>query len=132
MNSLDQATDLVIEKWDAKTLEDFRQDALRETNGIVFESIRSDNGPRCILLVCVTAQEKLPVFERGLHLSEEDETTLDWTSTTLGDVLLKMGSNAGLRYEDLKDQKGKRIALILFAMEPQSVSLVEKMFNFPK
>ena len=132
MKILDQATDLFTKKWGAKTLDDFRQDALREANGIVFESMRAENGPRIILVVCVTAQEKLPIFERGLHLREEDVTTLDWTSTTLGDVLLKMGPDAGLRYEDLKDQMGRRIALILFAMDPQSVALVEKMFTFPK
>ncbi len=131
MNVLDQATDTFMKQWGNKTLEDLRQDALREQNGIVFESIRAENGPRIILLVCVSDPDKLPVFERGLHLPKT-RSPVDWTTTSIGSTFCKIGPSAGLRYEDLRDETGTLTALTLFASDPESVNTLEKLFQFPK
>ena len=131
MNALDQATDIFMQQWAEKTLEDLRLEAQEEENGIVFESMRAENGPRIILIVCVTDGDKLPIFESGLNIPNT-LPPVDWAATTIGTVFHNMGASAGLRYEALRDEAGRLIALALFASDPQAVNALEQLFQFPK
>jgi hypothetical protein len=57
---------LFKERWQTKTLAQFRDEALLEDNGTVFESMRAADGPRVVLIICVTNPEQIEIVERAM------------------------------------------------------------------
>jgi len=131
MNLVDQMTDIIMKTWETKTLADFRKKALLETNGIVFESLRAENGPRFLLVICVTSPEQVAKLEQTLVIAT-DTPPVDWSCATVGELLVRTAKGTGLSYEDLHDHEGKRTSIVLCATAPKSIAILEKIFNLPK
>jgi|GEM_PF-2222682 len=128
--SVDQLTALLRARWEDKTLAQMRDEALLEENGTVFESLRVDNGPRLMLIICVTEPEQIEIVERAVNLAD-DKPPSDWETSTLQEMALTTVKAAGLSYEDLHDAYGKRIAVALCATSPDSLRILETLFEMP-
>jgi hypothetical protein len=126
----DQLLALLKERWGPKTLADLRDEAVLEDNGTVFESLRVDNGPRLLLVVCVTNGEQIEIIERAISLGE-DKPPANWDTSTLQEMVVTTIKAGGLTYEDLHDAYGKRIAVTLCATGPDSMKIVEALFKLP-
>jgi hypothetical protein len=132
MNNLVQFAKQLANAWGGKTLEELRVEAEGEVTGIKFESVRADGGQRFIIILCLTDLDQIAKLEAKLDLADDNEPE-DWNNVTLAELASRMVRNGGsLRFESLKDEFGRRSALALIAADPDSVSMVENLFNMPK
>ena len=119
--------ELVRANWGTKTLEAFRLESERHTEGGVFEAMRGPGGRRMVILLCATRPEDISRFVKMFSLID-DGVGDDWATTSLLDLL--MGSEgAGLGFSCLRDKDGRRRALIFLAHDPRSISMVEHVFG---
>lgn len=83
-----------------------------------------------MLVVCVTNAEQIEMVERGVGLSE-DVPPSDWANSTLKNMVLTTDKAGGLTYEDLRDAYGKRTAVTLCATQPDSMKILQTLFDLP-
>lgn len=117
--------------WGDKTLAEFRDEADREANGTVFESIRIAGGPRLVLIVCITDMDQIALVDGALGLVG-DGMCEDWSTLTLGDLFKRTSLGAGFSFEALRDEFGRRSALILSSTEPRSMQSMGALFELPE
>jgi hypothetical protein len=83
-----------------------------------------------VLVICLTGEYEL---NKALKIVKLDTTgnrkSLNWARITLGDLVKRAASEEGLCYEAEWDSEGKPTTILLVAIEPRSVSLLEEMFN---
>ena len=106
-------------------------DAEREATGIAFESIRIKDGKRSIIVMCVTGIDQITRLEKAFDLVD-DNIIEDWNTLTLGDVAARAARGSGFCFEALRDESGRRSALVLIAAEPRSINILESAFSLPK
>jgi hypothetical protein len=130
MNAVDQITGLLREKWGTKTLAAFRDEAAKEFNGTLFESVREQNGIRIMLVICLTGQHEIETLKIAFRLDESGKPA-DWGSTTVTDVVICTMQGSGLSYQAEYDTKGRPTAVLLISTEPRSMKILERLFRLP-
>ncbi len=125
---IEEAAQQIRDKWNNKTLAEFRIEAERESSGMVYESFRLDAGQRLVLMLCLTDIDQIQTLERGFELSD-DGTQEDWNTLTLGEVFRRTVLGSGIAFESSRDEYGRRAALVICAAEPQSIQRLYVLFN---
>lgn len=127
MKSIKEIAAQAVLKWGDKTLIKFRDEARKESNGTVFESLKAEDGPRLMIIVCVTDPEQIDLLSSIIKFSEE-VSPADWNSLTLAEMMMRTDAGVGLSYEDLRNESGTRIAVTLCATKPETVRTIETIF----
>ena len=122
---------LLRQEWGSKTLEELRVEAERNPTGLTFESMRVSSGQRVAIVLCLTEMDDIAEVERAISLIDR-QTAVNWNELTLSDLVAQTAQGRGLCYEALRDEFGRRSALILVATAPDAVAFLEKAFNLPK
>jgi hypothetical protein len=128
---------LLRERWQKKSLEDFRRESERELNGTLFESIRAENAEqgsrRLLLVVCTTGEHQISLVEKALDLEPDffDEPPQSWETQSMFDLASDTEAGLGLSYQEQCNASGKRTAIILCATRPEKIAMLEKLFNLP-
>jgi hypothetical protein len=131
MNNIDQFAVMLMNTWAKKSLEELRVEAEREATGISFESVRADKGQRFMLVLCATDIDQIALLERRFNFVD-DGISEDWNAVTLADLAMRLFRNGGgLRFESRRDEYGRRTALALVAIDPDSIRQVESIFTLP-
>ena len=117
---IEEAAQQIRDTWTNKTLADLRNEAERESIGMVYESFRLDTGQRIVLMLCLTDVDQIQTLEHGFEL-RDDGTQEDWNTLTLGEVFRRTVLGSGIAFESLRDEYGRRAALVICAAEPQSI-----------
>lgn len=132
MKAIDEIAALLTNTWAQKTLEELRLQAVNEATGIAFDAVRTEEGQRMMIVLCVTGFDQIARLERAFSL-EDDGVTEDWNSLTLADLAMRqMINGGGLRFESFRDQYDRRSAMMFVATEPDSVRIIETAFSMPK
>jgi hypothetical protein len=125
---IEEAAQQIQDKWNNKTLAEFRIEAECESTGMVYESFRLDAGQRLVLMLCLTDIDQIQTLERGFEL-RDDGTQEDWNALTLGEVFRRTVLGSGMAFQSLRDEYGRRVALVICAAEPQSIERLYSSFN---
>src|SRR5262245_41589803 len=125
---IEEAAQQIRDKWSNKTLAELRIEAERERAGMVYESFRLDTGQRLVLMLCLTNIDQIQTLERGFEL-RDDDTQENWNALTLGEVFRRTVLGSGVAFESLRDEYGRRAALVICAAEPQSIERLYVSFN---
>lgn len=129
MNNLEEIAARLARTWGKSTLAEFRLEAEREANGTLFESLRVEGGRRLVIVLCMTDVDQIAEVERALDMV--DGPTEDWNTLTLSDVVMRTAVGPGLSFECLRDEYGRRSAVILTAADPRSIQILERVFSLP-
>lgn len=127
--NFEETVTFLTQQWGTKTLSALRKQSLLESNGTSFDSLRTSNGQRLIIILCLTKSEQMSILEKVMDLSE-DVPPADWDKLTLAELAVRTLQADGLSYEDLHDPSGKRISITLCATTPEMVGLLERIFKF--
>lgn len=130
MTNLDEIVSLITNRWGSRTLQQLREEALIDPNRSVFEAIRAESGQRVAVMVCLTARGHILQVEQGFDLVD-DGNAEDWNTLTLVEVFARTVRAGGFCFEAVRDEEGRRVALVLSATEPRSISKLELMGNLP-
>jgi hypothetical protein len=122
---IEEAAQQIHDKWNNKTLAEFRIEAERENTGMVYESFCLNSDQRLVLMLCLTAIDQIQTLERDFEL-RDDGTQEDWNALTLGEVFRRTILGSGMAFESLRDEYGRRAALVICAAEPQ---LIERLYS---
>lgn len=125
---IEEVAQQIRDKWSNKTLAEFRIEAERESSGMVYESFRPDTGQRLVLVLCLTDIDQIQTLERGFEL-RDDGIEEDWNTLTLGEVFRRTVLGSGIAFESLRDEYGRRAALVICTAEPQSIARLRALFN---
>jgi hypothetical protein len=125
---IEEVAQQVRDEWNNKTLAEFRIEADRESTGMVYESFGVDAGQRLVLMLCVTDIEQIQTLERCFEL-KDDGTQEDWNTLTLGEVFRRTVLGPGMAFESLRDEYGRRAALVICAAEPRAIERLCLSFN---
>jgi hypothetical protein len=126
--NIEEIAEQIRGKWNNKVLADFRSEAEREENGVAYESFSLKSGQRLALMLCLTDIEQIQTIERGFEL-RDDGSQEDWNALTLGEVFRRTILGSGIAFESLRDDYGRRAALVICAAEPQSIERLRVLFN---
>jgi hypothetical protein len=129
MTNLEQLAEHLAKTWGTTTLANFRERAVKEANGTVFEAIRLPNGKRMALIICVTNPAQIKLLEKAFALVSAGPPA-DWASLTLGELMMRT-AKGGLVYEDLRTATGERSAVVLSAAGPDSIDILSAAFELP-
>jgi hypothetical protein len=110
----------IRDEWNNKTLAEFRIEAERESTGMVYESFLLDTGQRLVIMMCLTDIGHIQTLERGFEL-RDDGTQEDWNTLTLAEVFRRTVLGSGMAFESLRDEYGRRAALVICAAEPRAI-----------
>ena len=130
MQDLIEFAAIIAKKWTNKTLEDLRVEAERADTGIMFDAVRSSTGGRALIVACVTDLDQISRLEKALDLVD-DGITEDWNTLSLSEVSMRSWRAGGLCFESLRDEYGRRSALALIAASPDSIRIIEAIFEMP-
>jgi hypothetical protein len=119
----------LLERWRGRTFTDLKAEAERELNGTAFESIRVDNGPRGFLIICATGAHEISLIEETFTLQDYPVPGNDWNTTTLFKMALDTERGLGVSYQEMRDARNKRSALILCATRPEKIRILEIAFS---
>jgi hypothetical protein len=125
---IEEAAQQIRDTWNNKTLVDLRTEAERESTGMVYESFRLDAGQRIVLMLCLTDVDQIQTLQRGFDL-RDDGTQEDWNTLTLGEVFRRTVLGSGIAFESLRDEYGRRAALVICAAEPQLIERLDVLLN---
>jgi hypothetical protein len=125
---IEEAAQQIRDEWNNKTLAEFRIEAERENTGMVYESLRLNAGQRLVLMLCLTDIDQIQSLERSFEL-RDDDTQENWNTLTLGEVFRRTLLGSGIAFESLRDEYGKRAALVICAAEPQLIERLYVLFN---
>jgi hypothetical protein len=128
--NLDEIAAHLTKTWGNKTLGEFRDEAEREDNGTVYESVRVPDGPRVMLILCLTDVDQIAIVERAFEF-QDDGASEDWNEVKLGEVLRRTVLGMGVSFEALRDEYGRRAAMVICATEPSSIQKLNMLFNLP-
>jgi hypothetical protein len=113
--------------WGGKTLATLREEAARELNGTCFQALRTAPGPRRFLIFCITGEHQLQ------RLTSFDQTSAhlfgDWSSTSLIEVVARTIASGGFSYDFDQNYPGKLKPMVLIAVTPKSVGMLERLFG---
>lgn len=130
MQTIEEIVAELTRRWGRMTLADLRCAALQEATGSAFEALRAKDGKRLFLLMCLTARGQILQVEQALDLVDDGQAE-DWTTLTLVELLVRTGRAGGFCFEALRDEDGRRIALVLMATEPRSITILESLGSLP-
>ena len=125
---IEEAAQQIRDTWNNKTLTDLRNEAERESIGMVYESLRLDTGQRIVLMLCLTDVDQIQTLEQVFEL-RDDGTQEDWNTLTLGEVFRRTVLGSGIAFESSRDEYGRRAALVICAAEPQSIERLDVLCN---
>jgi hypothetical protein len=126
MNFDETATHLT-QTWGKKTLNEFRNQALLEAKGTVFESVRAQEGQRLIILMCATDSKQIDMLDQIMDFGEQ--SPVDWDDYTLGHLALDSAQGGGSCYHEFCEPSGRRVSLALCATSPEAVRTLESIFK---
>ena len=120
----------LCEKWRAITLMDFQNRAIAEESGIVYEAL-SEWSPRgvqerLIIIGCIVGSA-LKRITQAMDF-RENEPRPDWGVFTLADAAL-VARKEGIAVFSLWDDSGERTSMIPVAATPDSISILESLFQ---
>jgi hypothetical protein len=125
---IEEAAQQIRDTWNNKTLADLRNEAERESTGMIYESFCLDTGQRIVLMLCLTDVDQFRTLQRGFAL-RHDGTEEDWNTLTLGEVFRRTVLGSGIAFESLRDEYGRIAALIICAAEPESIERLTLLFS---
>jgi hypothetical protein len=127
---LQQFVAILSRRW-GTTLAMFRDEALKEPSGIAFKSFHSAHRVRGILVVCVSEEGEIRRLEEQFDFSKP--AAVDWKKTTIPEFTAQavLKRDRGLFYDFQKDTSHQTSALLLAAVEPHSITILEDAFNLP-
>ena len=125
---IEEVAQQIRDEWNNKTLAEFRIEAERESTGMVYESFRLDAGQRLVLMLCLTDIDQIQTLERGFEL-RDDGTQEDWNTLTLGEVFRRTVLGSGMAFQSLRDEYGRRAALVICVAEPRSIERLSVLFR---
>jgi hypothetical protein len=113
--------------WGGQTLASLRDEATREFNGTCFSALRRRDGPRDVLIVCVTGAHELGKLE-GLDPAQAYPFG-DWSKVSLFEAWLRTRLAGGFCY-DAERKSGQALsAVVLIAAVPRSITRLEALLN---
>jgi hypothetical protein len=125
---IEEAAQQIRDKWNNKTLAQLKIEAERENTGTANESLHLDAGQRLVLMMCLTDIDQIQTLERGFEL-RDDGTQEDWNTLTLGEVFRRTVLGSGIAFESLRDEYGRRSALVICAADPEFIERLYLSFN---
>jgi hypothetical protein len=102
-----------------------------EKTGLKYVGIRADKGQRFILIICLAKPEPIENFARAFDFAESPGERKNWLDYTLADFSLDTMKGTLLAYEDVKNEKGDRIAIAMCAIRPDVIAALERALNLP-
>lgn len=130
MTNIDELVSLITKRWGGRTLQQLREEALLDPNRSVFEAIRAEGGQRMVVMVCLTARGHILEVEQAFDLVD-DGNAEDWNTLTLVEVFARTVRAGGFCFEAVRDEEGRRVAVVLIATEPRSIAKLELLGNLP-
>jgi hypothetical protein len=122
---------LVQDTWAGRTLADLRNEAATKMNGTAFSALRTDEGQRFLLVVCVTGEHELRKVLRVFELDPSGKP-VNWETEAVVSVIMRTIESGGFGYEEERDVlTGAVTALTLVSAEPASMGILESIFSFP-
>jgi hypothetical protein len=118
--------------WQQQTLAGFHGEVAREPNGAGFMSFRLDrNGPRTVLAFCLTQQQAISIADKNFDLSKP--AAVNWGETTLAELAVRavLEDAGGFICDSRKGATDEITALVIIAVRPHSITVLEYIFNLP-
>lgn len=114
--------------WGGKTLATIRDLAARELNGTCFQALRTAEGPRMVLIVCVTGEHEI---EKMGKLSERTLQPFgDWNSVSVVEAVARTMMSGGFAYDfDRSSLRSSGAPVVLIAAGPVSITKLESIFG---
>ena len=131
METIETINKKLSEEWTAKTLEDLRIQAEQSDTGIVFEAVREKDGRRFFMVMCVTGVKNIDYACRVMNVWD-DRPTEDWSSYTLTEAVVGTAKDGVIGFEVFKGDSGLVSAVALIAADPNSCSIIGRLFDLPK
>lgn len=128
--NLGKIADQVIAKWGTKPLEELRVQARAEPTGIAFDALRTPEGVRFILVLCITKPDLIASLQKVVVL-EGANVSEDWTKLTVLEVVTRASKGAGFAFECLRSDSGAISDLMLISTEPRSMAMLQRLFKMP-
>ncbi len=126
MNDLEKLAEQLESAWGGQTLATLSAEASREMNGTCFKAIRQPNGPRRILIFCVTGEHEQ---EKMGRLSPKTEKHFgDWSSVSLFEAVVSAIMAGGFCYAFDANCSKRTRPVVLIAAVPDSIMALEKAF----
>lgn len=129
MNPLDEILAQLGQLWGGQTLATFRDDATREFNGTSLTSLRTPNGPRRILMFCVTGEHELRKLERQWLASESAERFDDWAKVSLFEAAVRAMRAGGFAHDIEARSSRPAKPRVVIATSPDAVAKLEALFD---
>ncbi len=83
------------------------------------------------VILCVADIDQIARLESRLDFVD-DGILEDWNTLSLAEVTMRSARAGGLCFESLRDEHGRRNALALIAVGPDSITQLEGIFDLPK
>ncbi len=128
---------LEFEKFKGQTLEDLRKQAISEETGIRFSAVRAEDGPRYLVVLCVTKRDDIHRLMVGLRLDRFPPIRQDWSSMVLYDLVvmtmqgMHSGKSSGLLAVPRFSTGSTPDAVALICVGLDSVTKLESLFEMP-
>ena len=108
----------------------FRNEATKQINGTLYEAIRSENGRRFLLVICLTGKFEISKALKGFDLKTHG-VPADWATTTVRALVMSAVSGNCFAYEAEYDALMQPTTLVFVSAEPHSINILERLFNLP-
>ena len=128
MDPTEQCRKLFLAQWGGKTLEAFRQQAMKEFNGTAFEAIRANTGRRLAIVICATGEHEMSRLARQ-QSPPADCKPVDWEATRVADVVIGALKSEAIVYLDQRTTENRLTAVMLISADPRSNTRLEQFFG---
>jgi hypothetical protein len=111
-----------------QTLATFRAEAAKEMNGTAFRALRSSDGRRWLLIICITGARELGKFP---FPADRSTPFGDWASVALVEAVGKAARMGRLIYDFEINPPNSTTAAVLISADPCSTEKLAAIFNLP-
>jgi hypothetical protein len=114
--------------WGGQTLATLRDEATRELDGTCFQSLRLGEGPRRVLICCVTGEHELRRLGR---LDPSGAQSFgDWSDVSLFETVARTIMAGGFAYGfDRSGSRSSYLPVVLIASVPDSIAKLERLLG---
>jgi hypothetical protein len=124
-----EVVEWLLENWAKKSLMDMAAEAAAEPTGISLESLRVAEGPRLVVVVCITGSAQIARLN-GLYFATGPEPD-DWSSRTVADLAIQSVTDGGLCGGVLSTPAEGVVAVVLSTADPRSMLKLQSWIDLP-
>ncbi len=125
--NVEQIAKQLAATWGTKTLAEFRDEAAKEMNGTLFETLKAGD-QRLIIAACFTGEHEIGILSRTFDFSQRGKPA-DWSTEVLGDVVMRTATGSGFSYEAERDTATRFKSVLLIAADPRSIRILETVLG---